>query len=334
MGASLASVVCIATGLVLAVVPGTIVARALILVQTDRPPIILMEPVRANDVSGRLTVRNDAHRQSGMAIARERMAHRSRVRLGLEVRGLEAATWSGRVDRQRSRAVTTPRATLRMSQERALRNASRINPFLRRAAVPTGQVAPPPSTYDPISHNVDAILAFYRCEELKIKRSQRRGEHISAFLGRPIILASVLMIVAVWIVANLLTARFGRPAPDSPPFFWLQGAVTLAVLLTSMVVLIKQNRMGKLERQRAHLDLQVNLLTEQKVTKLIELIEELRRDLPMVRNREDSVAAALQQPTDASTVLSTIEEWNEADAIAERVADAPTLRLSAVTLEG
>ena len=38
----------------------------------------------------------------------------------------------------------------------------------------------------------------------------------------------------------------------------------------------EQNRLGKLEELRAHLDLQVNLLTEQKTTKLIDLMEELR----------------------------------------------------------
>lgn len=209
----------------------------------------------------------------------------------------------------------------------------RTNPFLRQTRVPPGETEAPPPSYDPISHNVNAILAFYRGEELKIKSSQRRVEHISALLGRPIVLALILASVTMWIVANLLASQLGRRVPDSPPFYWLQGAISLAGLLTSMVVLIKQHRMSKQERQRAHLDLQVNLLTEQKVTKLINLIEELRRDLPMVSNREDSVATAFEQATDASTVLSTIEEWNEADAIAERAAVAATVRLPSVEPE-
>jgi uncharacterized membrane protein len=49
------------------------------------------------------------------------------------------------------------------------------------------------------------------------------------------------------------------------------------------------------------------LLTEQKVTKLIHLLEELRRDLPMVENRHDSEAVALQQRTDPAQVLSALE---------------------------
>jgi uncharacterized membrane protein len=53
--------------------------------------------------------------------------------------------------------------------------------------------------------------------------------------------------------------------------------------------------------------LQINLVTEQKVTKLIHLIEELRRDLPMVRNREDPHAAALEQRTDTAQVVSALK---------------------------
>lgn len=58
----------------------------------------------------------------------------------------------------------------------------------------------------------------------------------------------------------------------------------------------------------AHLDLQVNMLTEQKVSKLIELIEELRRDLPMVKDRRNETAEALQEPADAHEMLQTLHE--------------------------
>jgi uncharacterized membrane protein len=73
-------------------------------------------------------------------------------------------------------------------------------------------------------------------------------------------------------------------------------------------VLVAQNRQYKLEQQRAHLDLQVNLLTEQKVTKVIHLLEELRRDMPNVEDRHDPQAAVLQQGADAAQVISALSE--------------------------
>ena len=164
---------------------------------------------------------------------------------------------------------------------------------------------------DPISQNIETILSFYTREEQKISRSQRSLENISGFVGRPLYLGSILTFVSLWVLANVFARRLGLVQFDPPPFFWLQGIVTLGALLTATVVLIKQNRLAKIEEQRAHLDLQLNLLTEQKTTKLIELIEELRRDLPMVKNRHDPASAAFQQPTDPHLVLAALDERRE-----------------------
>lgn len=167
------------------------------------------------------------------------------------------------------------------------------------------------SKLDQIGQNIESILAFYTREEQKISRSQRVLEIMSGFLGQPLYLGSILLFVAFWIFANIFARHLGLAVVDPAPFFWLQGIVSLGALLTSTVVLIKQNRLAKLEEQRAHLDLQVNLLTEQKVTKLINLMEELRRDLPMVKDRHDPEAAAFQQPTDPHVVLAALDEQRE-----------------------
>lgn len=167
------------------------------------------------------------------------------------------------------------------------------------------------SKFDQISHNIESILAFYTREEKKISRSQRVLENMSGFLGQPLYLVSILLFSALWILVNTFARRIGFVVIDPAPFFWLQGIVSLGALVTSTVVLIKQNRLAKLEEQRAHLDLQVNLLTEQKVTKIINLIEELRHDLPMVKDRHDPEVAEFQQPTDPNVVLAAMDEQRE-----------------------
>jgi uncharacterized membrane protein len=55
------------------------------------------------------------------------------------------------------------------------------------------------------------------------------------------------------------------------------------------------------------LDLHVSLLTEQKIAKLVALVEELRRDLPNVTNRHDAQAAAMEQSTDPHVILDALE---------------------------
>jgi len=106
---------------------------------------------------------------------------------------------------------------------------------------------------------------------------------------------------------NALPKRLGIRQFDPPPFYWLQGAVGLSALLMTSGVLIKQTRQEQLAEQRAQLSLQMNLLSEQKIAKLIALLEELRRDLPTVKDRVDPEAEVLKQATDPHMVVNTLE---------------------------
>ena len=169
-----------------------------------------------------------------------------------------------------------------------------------------------------IGQNIESILAFYQQEEQKLSHSQRLLEYVSSFVGRPYFLSVILLFVALWILLSLVGRAAGWRHFDPPPFFWLQGIVSLCALLITTVVLIKQNRLARFEEQRQHLELQVNLLTEQKTTKLINLIEELRRDLPMVRDRHDPEAEAMQQPTDPHQVLTALDQRRDVHASRER----------------
>ena len=46
----------------------------------------------------------------------------------------------------------------------------------------------------------------------------------------------------------------------------------------------------------------------QKIAKLIELVEELRQDLPTIRDRQDLEAQIMQQATDPQIVLNILQE--------------------------
>ena len=181
------------------------------------------------------------------------------------------------------------------------------------ASPPDARDTPFESERDQTSQNIDAVLDFYTREEQKISRSQRILERISHFIGQPLFLGFILLFVALWMLANAVLRQCGMAEFDPAPFFWLQGIVGLGALLTATVVLTKQNRLAKLEEQRAHLDLKVTLLTEQKAAKLIDLLEELRRDLPNVSNRHDPEAAALKQSMNPDLVLAALDERSAPD---------------------
>ena len=179
------------------------------------------------------------------------------------------------------------------------------------APSPQPSDTPADSERNQINQNIEAVLDFYTREELKISGSQRLLECIGSFLGQPIFLGIILLMVALWILANGAFKLSGMAEFDPAPYFWLQGLVGLGALLTATVVLGKQDRLSRLEEQRAHLELKAILLTEQKVAKLIDLLEELRRDLPNVRDRHDSKATAMQQSMNPDQVLAALDERSE-----------------------
>lgn len=174
---------------------------------------------------------------------------------------------------------------------------------------------PPP---DPVGHTIETIARLHTRAEQQVDPHQRAVETVTSLLGRPVFLHLVLVLVIAWVLFNGLAPRLGWRQMDAPPFYWLQGAVGLGALLMTIIVLTTQNRQGQLAERRAQLDLQINLLTEQKVTKVIELVEELRRDLPSVRDRLDPEAEAMTEAADPHAVLTALEvSLTHGDAIAE-----------------
>jgi uncharacterized membrane protein len=161
---------------------------------------------------------------------------------------------------------------------------------------------------DHINENIEKVVALQRREWDATSASQRRFERVSRLVARPAYLMGVLVFSVAWMGFNLVCPRFGVAPFDPPPFQWLEMLVSFVALVTTTVVLIAQNRQARFEQQRAHLDLQVNLLTEQKVTKVIHLIEELRRDLPMVKDRHDAQATSMQERADTAQLASALDE--------------------------
>ncbi len=159
-----------------------------------------------------------------------------------------------------------------------------------------------------LDQNIDSVLEVQKRESEQRSGAHRFIDRISRLIGRPMYLFVLFALAAAWILINLLAPRFGLPQFDPRPFPLLDGILSLAALVSTTVILIAQNRQTRIEQQHTHLALQVNLLTEQKVAKIIDLIEELRRDLPMVKNRYDAQAESLAKETDALQVLTAIEE--------------------------
>lgn len=170
------------------------------------------------------------------------------------------------------------------------------------------------------NHDLETVVAIHARAQQTTK-NHRRIERVTTEVGQPRTLYAVIAVAAVWIAWNTVARHWGLPCPDPPPFTGLQCVVSLAALVLTTTILTTQNRHARVSESRSHLDLQVSLVIEQKIAKLIDLTEELRRDLPNVRNREDPVADEMKQPVDASGLVLAIEETLERGPNDER---APT----------
>ncbi len=158
-----------------------------------------------------------------------------------------------------------------------------------------------------VAQNVDAIGAMVEREELAINRYQRGIEKLVFVISCPTFLALSISSITVWICGNVVLKQSGRHALDPPPFSYLQGAMSIAAFLLATVILITQYRQSQIAHRRAHLDLQLNMLVEQKVAKVIQLIEEMRKDSPQLKNRIDLEAEEMQGSTDPEIVAASLE---------------------------
>jgi uncharacterized membrane protein len=158
-----------------------------------------------------------------------------------------------------------------------------------------------------VGENIGTISEFYARHEQHVSATQRVVEKVALFLGSPGYVAANILFIVFWVAGNLLAPDFDWDRIDEPPFFWLQGVIGLNAFIISTTVLIRQNRMSALADHHAHLDLQVNLLTEEKVSKIIEMLEALRQDLPGARKGADAEAEEMAKPADPEAVLQAIE---------------------------
>lgn len=157
---------------------------------------------------------------------------------------------------------------------------------------------------DLVAQNVETIAAVRARAGRDASRQQRAIERVTLLIGRPTSFYVALVAVASWIALNV---ALGVGALDPPPFHWLHGTVSLVGLVTAITVLTTQIRQTRHAEERAQLDLQVNLVAEQKTAKIIALLEELRRDLPNVRDRHDPIAHAMSEAVDPEAVMSALQ---------------------------
>jgi uncharacterized membrane protein len=158
-----------------------------------------------------------------------------------------------------------------------------------------------------VAETVKAIALLHAEHHRKSTLAERWVDKATGSVGRPRFVILLGICAVVWAVTNTLLFEQGRVPPDPPPFAWLELVLTALGLIIAVMILTSQRRADRLANLREQMALEATLLTEQKTRKIIELLEELRRDSPEVPNRKDIEAEQMASKADPHEVLAVIE---------------------------
>ena len=157
--------------------------------------------------------------------------------------------------------------------------------------------------------DIAAATAQLRAEhERETSALQRAVDSLTGFVGWPGFVAVLIVVMGMWVAANVLAGLLRSPVLDPPPFFWLQGVVGAGALCIAALILTTQRREDQLASHREQLMLELAILNDQKTSKIIQLLLESRQDNPMMSNRADNQADAMSTPSDPQSVLDAIKE--------------------------
>ena len=173
----------------------------------------------------------------------------------------------------------------------------------------------------PVRQNIETIIQLETEHGKNIPAHHQIIERFAAGFGHPRFLYGQLVFFSGWWLCSHLSS-LGILPKNLPKFNLRSDGLSVSSLLITTGVLVYQSRQEKLAEERSHLMLQIDLLTEQKIVKLISLVEELRTDLPNVRNRQDREAEQMQQPIDPQALLVALKESLNPDEDDARV-EAP-----------
>ena len=139
--------------------------------------------------------------------------------------------------------------------------------------------------------------------------SQRNGEEriadaITDFSGRMYFVYFHIVWFAVWILINL--GYFGIKPFDPYPFGLLTMIVSLEAIFLSTFVLISQNRLSAEADRRADLDLQIGLLAEHELTRVLKMLDEIQ-DKMGIENDSDKELQDLEKNVHPEDVLAEID---------------------------
>jgi uncharacterized membrane protein len=156
-----------------------------------------------------------------------------------------------------------------------------------------------------LRQNIETLRERRQRERESATFEQKLAQRITDFAGSMRFVYLHVALYGFWIVANL--GWIPGLKPWDPSFVVLAMIASVEAIFLSTFILITQNRMSMADDRRAELDLQVSLLAEQEITKVVQLVAEISRRLG-VEDADGPDVEEMKQLVAPGEVLDAIEE--------------------------
>jgi uncharacterized membrane protein len=161
-----------------------------------------------------------------------------------------------------------------------------------------------PLLADVVERNISSLLKVRQQTERRKTLQEHTADAVTRLCGSMVFVYLHALWFALWISVNL--GWLGIKPFDPFPFGLLTMVVSLEAIFLSTFVLISQNRMQAASDRRADLDLQINLLAEHEVTRVIKLVDAIAHHLGVEGGRDPELDE-LEKDIAPEEVLEEIE---------------------------
>jgi uncharacterized membrane protein len=158
--------------------------------------------------------------------------------------------------------------------------------------------------------NVEIIAELEKAADAERSVTDRLADAISRFVGSMRFVYIHIVWFGIWIAASSLPFIPVAWRIDPFPYTFLTFVVSLEAIFLSTFILISQNHEEHIARRRNHLDLQINLLSEQENSQMLKMLDAIHRQLQI---GSDPAAQALQEATRPETMVAQIRTVIEKD---------------------
>jgi uncharacterized membrane protein len=154
-----------------------------------------------------------------------------------------------------------------------------------------------------VERNIESLLARRRAEQRRQSREEKAAERIGRFAGSMLFVYLHLAVFGGWALWN--SGLLPVPLFDES-FVKLATFASVEAIFISTFVLVTQNRMAAAADRRADLDLQISLLAEHEITRVVRLVDEIAARLGIEGARTQDLGE-LKEDVDPSKVLDHLE---------------------------